>query len=362
MADSIHFARWLSQFGDEHTFEIVSSSPHRRVHPVILARLRSADNVRMTGFSKFLSLPMWVLDRLCSDWIRGLFIAARINYFEPDLVHVHELQNAGYATRRAFQILRKKPRLVVTNYGSELVWFLSYKSHRNRLQALLSLADSFSAECKRDYALAKEISPGIHCLPLMPVAGGLATEEGETRRDFITVKGYENKWGKALFVINTLSEISEALAGKTLVIYSASLRVRRTASRIARQRGISLIVFRKGELTHSEVLSLFKRSIIFIGHSLSDGISTAMLESMSRGAIPVQTNSSCASEWVTDRKTGYLVEPLNGAELRRAVIDILNWPEVQLSQARSENFRVLRDRYDPATLSAVALSYYREAP
>ena len=44
-----------------------------------------------------------------------------------------------------------------------------------------------------------------------------------------------------------------------------------------------------GNLGHEEVLKLLSESEIYIGHSLSDGISTSMLEAMAMGAVPIQT-------------------------------------------------------------------------
>jgi hypothetical protein len=76
MADSIHLARWLSQFDSSGiTFEIVSASPHRRVQAGISKRARESNRVSITWFSRVFSLPMWILDRFLSDWVRGAFIA-----------------------------------------------------------------------------------------------------------------------------------------------------------------------------------------------------------------------------------------------------------------------------------------------
>jgi glycosyltransferase involved in cell wall biosynthesis len=46
-----------------------------------------------------------------------------------------------------------------------------------------------------------------------------------------------------------------------------------------------------------------------VGHSLSEGISTSMLEAMAMGAIPIQTCTSCADEWIINGEAGFLVEP-----------------------------------------------------
>ena len=179
MADSIHLSRWISQFdSSDLIFEVVSASPHRRIQKGISERAHQTNRVSITWFSRVFSLPMWIMDRFLSDWVRGAYIAWRIRRFNPEIVHIHELQNAGYATRRAFQLLKKKPKLIVTNYGSEIVWFSKFPKHKEKIKALLDIADGFSEECTRDYNLAAQISSGYQTLPLMPVAGGLAKFNG----------------------------------------------------------------------------------------------------------------------------------------------------------------------------------------
>jgi hypothetical protein len=220
MADSIHLSRWLAQFdSSELIFEVVSASPHRRVQAGISERAHTSNRVSMTWFSRVFSLPMWIMDRFLSDWVRGAYIAWRIRRFNPEIVHVHELQNAGYATRRAFQLLKKKkPKLIVTNYGSEIVWFSKFPKHMAKIKALLDIADGFSAECTRDYKLAAQISSGYLTLPLMPVAGGLARFNGpEGARNKISIKGYENHWGKAIVALEAVSGLGASLGNFEIV-------------------------------------------------------------------------------------------------------------------------------------------------
>ena len=37
----------------------------------------------------------------------------------------------------------------------------------------------------------------------------------------------------------------------------------------------------------------------------------SMLEAMVCGAFPIQTNTSCADEWIVDGKSGFIVDPDN---------------------------------------------------
>jgi glycosyltransferase involved in cell wall biosynthesis len=57
------------------------------------------------------------------------------------------------------------------------------------------------------------------------------------------------------------------------------------------------------------MLDLFKLSRIHLGVSLSDGVPASLLESIVTGAFPIQTNTACADQWVTDGKTGLVVNP-----------------------------------------------------
>ena len=47
MADSVHLARWLSQFIDQPIdFTIFPSSPHRRIHPLLKGECGSSTEMR----------------------------------------------------------------------------------------------------------------------------------------------------------------------------------------------------------------------------------------------------------------------------------------------------------------------------
>jgi glycosyltransferase involved in cell wall biosynthesis len=360
MANSIHLARWVDQFNSEdHVFEIVSSSPHTRVHPKLQARIVSSNKTSISWISRHFSLPMWLADRYLSDWVRGILIFWRIKSFKPDIVHVHELQNAGYATRRAFQLLgTNRPNLIVTNYGSDIFWFSKLEKHRKKIKSLLEMADGYSAECSRDYFLAAGLTSGYKPLPIMPTAGGLVRRLGpEKVRNKIAIKGYENHWGKALSALNSIAELSELLKDIEIVLYSCDRGVARAAEKLSKEKNISITTHGPAKLSHDQILSIFETSIMYVGHSLSDGISTSMLEAMAMGAIPIQTNTSCAEEWITNGETGFLITPEDSTALKAAVKSILSG-EFDVEAARRKNYEVIDDRYDPVKLQAVARTYY----
>jgi glycosyltransferase involved in cell wall biosynthesis len=362
MADSIHLSRWVSQFDDgSFNFEIVSSSPHVRLSTGLASSIRDSPSVTMTWFSKNFSWVMWWLDRFVSDWIRGAFIAWRVTRFKPDIVHVHELQNAGYAVRRAFQLIRRRrPKLLLTNYGSDIYWFSRIPKHLKKIRSLLDMADGYSAECERDYRLAESLSSGFQSMPLMPTAGGLILQPLQNSARYkIAVKGYQNYWGKALVVLEALRGISHDLLAYEIVFFGSDKVLVDAANKAVHSSDLKITTFAGGELSHQNVLTLLGESLIYIGNSLSDGISTSMLEAMSMGAIPIQTCTSCADEWISDKKTGFIVEPNNVDMIREAVLSIVRG-NFDADEARSENFKVIENRYDLEALKKIAYSFYQE--
>jgi hypothetical protein len=304
---------------------------------------------------------MWILDRFFSDWIRGIFLAWRIRKFRPDIVHVNELQNAGYCTRRAWKLLpESKPKLIVTNYGSELYWNGKFPRHQKKLSWLLNVADAFSAECQRDYDLAKLFSTRFRPLAKIPVSGGIEPFTGiEEKRRIIAVKGYQNRWGKALFVLRHLRTLEEQLRDFEIVVFSCNASVSFWILWAQMTSRLQIRGFKKGAMTHRETLELLSRSRVFIGHSLSDGISTSMLEAMAMGAIPIQTSTSCASEWIQNDVSGFLITPFDSEQLKKSILTAIN-SSFFLGQAQAINYeKVLRD-CDPKKIAEVARSYYSD--
>ena len=51
-------------------------------------------------------------------------------------------------------------------------------------------------------------------------------------------------------------------------------------------------------ISRQKLLETFSESRIYIGASLSDGVSTSFLEALVTGAYPIQTETSCANEWL----------------------------------------------------------------
>jgi hypothetical protein len=295
-------------------------------------------------------------------------VRREIKKFKPDLVHALELQNAGYTTSVAYRGLakEKRPKLLITNYGSEIVWFRKFPAHLKKLKELMVLADAFSAECGRDARLAKEIGFEGQVMETIPVSGGVKIDSAsienqsvEQSRRTIVIKGYQNVWGQALVALRAIESVADELSRYRIELFSCNQRTVQAARRMKMVTGLEIITHKKHSLSHKQVLEIMKGSLAYIGLSTSDGISTSMIEAMSQGAIPIQSNTSCGNEWLTSGEDGFLVEYQDWEAVAKHLLFVLNNPGFVV-KARTKNYQTIRERYDSDRLSEIANGYYEK--
>lgn len=78
----------------------------------------------------------------------------------------------------------------------------------------------------------------------------------------------------------------------------------------------------KHHFNQEQMLNLFARGSVYIGASRTDEISTSALEAINQGALPIQTNTSCIGNLISDGVTGFTPSPKED-ELYEALISAL---------------------------------------
>ena len=272
MFDSIHSARWLSQFENKRiNFLLFPSSPHRRVHPELerLLSISEAASFRLVPLARYFALPLWVLDKFANNFFRASLLKAAIKNFQPGTVHSLELQNAGYLALRALSAGKPKGlKLLVTNWGSDILWFQRFPKHKAKLQELMKLADAYSAECERDIVLARNLGFTGQAMPVIPNAGGFSEADFATprlahsERKIIALKGYHGWVGRAKVSLEAVREMSEELQGYKIIVYSANRSVLKLAKQVSKQTGLEIKAFGKGAMSHKQVVEMFAKSNI----------------------------------------------------------------------------------------------------
>jgi glycosyltransferase involved in cell wall biosynthesis len=200
---------------------------------------------------------------------------------------------------------------------------------------------------------------------VLPNAGGLdvreevalrARERSSTRKS-IAIKGYQHWSGRALTALRAVELCADVLRDYRIVVFSASPDVEIAVELLVQSTGLTVEVVPPS--SHEDMLALFAQCRVFVGLSISDGISTSMLEAMALGAFPIQSCTSCADEWLTDGVTGIIVPP----EDAKAVADAIRVAasnDKLVDEAQIANAQVAASRLNPERIREQVLAIYRE--
>lgn len=277
-------------------------------------------------------------------------LARLIRKLKPDLIHSMEFQHAGYNVLRAKEIIgaEKFPKWLATNWGSDIYYYRNFPDHLKQISRLLQNVDYYSCECERDVGLARELGLKAPSLPVLPNSGGfdvkhLSALRGAlppSKRKILMVKGYQHFAGRALTALQAIARCADALEGFRIILFSASSQeVCEAVEELRAFHGLDISIL--SYTSHERMLKYFAHARIYLGVSVSDAISTSMLEAMAMGAFPIQTDTSCCDEWIADGKSGFsiphddvdvIADRLRKALTRDDLVDEaarLNWVTVE---------------------------------
>jgi hypothetical protein len=328
MLDSIHLSRWLSQFEDQPiVFTIYPSTKFRSVHSDLRSLVDSNINYQFTqkrlvglfGYKEFFLNKF--LARISKRFSPEKRLAKLIEKHKFDYIHAFEIQGAGYLLLDSqFKRTNKAQKVIVTNWGSDIYFFEKNPADKAKIQKVLNLADYYSAECHRDYELALKNGFLGKFLPINPNAGGFKQEvfDRNTRnsndRTQIIAKCYGGRFGLGKFIVGAVEEYLGINKSNSVFFYSVTPDLEPILKSL-QLKFPSRVSFSnvRNKLSISDMYEKFANSQIYIGASVSDGISTSFLEALVLGAYPIQTNTSCGNEWVEKGFHAHLVEPSQNA-------------------------------------------------
>lgn len=383
MSNSIHTARWLSQIEDQgwdiHLYPSIDNwiDVHPEIRNLTLHHSGcrpvrpTASGVRFRGVSVFRRATDLYRRRVAQNDVPGYRarqLARLIDRIRPDIVHSLEIQHAGYLTHEAKRLCRKPfPSWIVTNWGSDIYLFGRLDAHEPLIRGVLSECGYYSCECRRDVCLAKAFGFRGTVLPVFPNGGGFDLDLAArlrqpgpvSARRLVVVKGYQHWAGRALVAVRALERCADLLkgAGYAAAFYSATPDVAVAAELFSKATGVPVRIVPK-ESSHEEILALHGSARVSLGVSISDAISTSLLEALVMGSFPVQSSTACADEWIEEGVTGLLVPPddpdVIEAALRRALTD-----DALVDGAAAKNGQVAAERLDRRLLKPMAVGFYR---
>ncbi len=371
LPESIHAVRWIEQISDQgwdiHFFPVTATELHPAFKNITVYRMSAA---RSAGLDPSVRVRgLWPLrkgaPRLTGMVDSAAWLARIIRWLKPDIVHSLGIQHGGYPVLSAKALLGNHfPRWIVANWGSDIYLFGRLAEHTDHIRAVLSSCDYYQAECQRDVALGRAFGFQGETLPVLPVTGGLDVKRAQqfrqpgptSARRLIAVKGYQHFAGRALVALRAIEHCADMLADYRVAIYSAPLEIRIAAELLAQATNLSIKIVPQGG--HEEMLRLHGEARISIGLSISDSISTSVLEAMTMGSFPIQSYTGCAEEWFRDGETGLLVHPENpegvATAIRRAIAD-----NVLVDRAAEINLHTVTERLDHAVVRPQVVAMYK---
>lgn len=371
MLDSIHAARWLNQFTNQDIdFVLYPSKKFKRVHPKIatlvlsksLASFSVAHPVKILSFVGYLDFAYFVqLSRLLRRNLRAWYLRKVMHNGGFDFVHALEIQGAGYLCDEA--IKKRDFKFILTNWGSDIYYFQHLPEHLPRIKSVLAKADLYSAECKRDYRLAQDLGFKGEQLPCIPNVGGLVFSDSleigipTAERKNIVVKTYGGTFGRGELAIKSLTKVLSENKEITAYFYSVTDDLVEQVEKLAITFG-SRVKFSttKNPISHERLSEIFKNSRIYIGCSVSDGLSISFLEALVNGVYPIQTNTSCAGEWLLKGAMASVID-LSAEQLDLALNFAIS-DNNAMNFAGLKNLEVAKEHLSSQKIATIAHKFY----
>jgi hypothetical protein len=388
MSSSVHLARWVSHLEgmdwERFLFPVHVVQPHAALKEMTIFNSSEVPGFYRNHSLRYMngSLPFFAInfmDRVIRKRVKPgqppvipspflvRALTKTIRQLKPDIIHSMEFQEAGYLTLEVKKRFTGTfPKWIATNWGSDIYLFGRLAQHRERVRAVLENCDYYSCECHRDVILANQYGLRGDVLPVIPNSGGfdldncalLRTPGNVSQRKLILLKGYQGWAGRALSGLRALARCADILKsrGYSIAVYSSSADVNLALELFAHETGVPVDVIPPS--SHTEMLKKYGQARVYMGLSISDAISTSLLEAMVMGAFPIQSCSACADEWIVDGQSGMIVPPedvdIIEQALRRALTD-----DALVDQASVLNQNTARERLDSSTIRPQVIDFYR---
>lgn len=282
----------------------------------------------------------------------------------PDIVHCFEMQLAGLPILSVMQ--ENKIPLIYSSWGSDMFYFQKKGISKGNVKTFFNRTDYLITDCKRDYTIAKKYGFSNEYLGIFPGNGGITIDNSKIKafneRTFILIKGYEDGIGKASIVLKALELVPNAiLKDKQIIIYSADTVLENQIKNSKVLSDMSIKVFSRYQfIPNHKLLELMRNSCIHIANSLSDGMPNALLEAMSMGAFPIQSNpGKVTEEIITHNKNGFLISnPMDEEEIVNHIINAINSKALR-TKAQDFNINFIANHYNRITLQSKIQELYK---
>lgn len=275
-----------------------------------------------------------------------------IKTFRPDIIHTLHTQFSAYPVLDLVNKSGDKsdfPVWINSIWGSDLFFWKNIPTQKKKLQDLMKRVDYIVGEGRRDEKHALELGFYGKFLGPIPASAGIDFSKimkipyfSPSKRKEIMVKGYDLGVGRFRDAIIALVRLKNKVKDYRINIFSLDMD-RNMLEVYAQESGLNIRVLQ--HVDNDEMLDLFSKSRISIACSYTDGVPGTLLEAMSCGAFPIQTNTAITEGWVSQNKSALLVPPDNVDKLVAAIELALNDDEL-VDEAAKINRETIKNKAD----------------
>jgi glycosyltransferase involved in cell wall biosynthesis len=165
-------------------------------------------------------------------------------------------------------------------------------------------------------------------------------------------------FGRAIVGVRAIGMSAHRLKGYRVAIYSAWMdeSIKIAAQLMSQDTGLPVEIV--PPCTHEDMMALFGQARIYLGLSISDAISTSLLEAMIMGTFPIQSNTSSAEEWVEHGISGLIVPPEDPETISGAIIRAVS-EDALVDEASVINRKTAAERLDVSIIKPQVIAAYQ---
>jgi len=362
MLDSTHLQKWVESVNSTNTFNKIWLFPSTSTAKF---EILSGGKVRfLIPFSGFRGTR--AISRAC-DLVFGLSwrripLSIAVKILSPDIIHIHEIQHAGYIfSGLSSWAIPKKSKIFCSTWGSDLIVYGELSSEKEKISRVLSRVNVLLTERGEEEQIARQLGFLGKCYsPFYATIGVQLTKHFEidpSDRKFIFLKGYQDNHGRALNALRSLELAKTDLRKFEIYIFSASPSVRIQAELLAIKHNWKIKCLTR--IPQAEMMNYYLNSRLTLSLGISDGISNSMIESMQTGAFPIQSENSCASIFLEDGVSGFIVDPWDLDTIANRIDTVLG-DDILVDSAALINRKKLSMEFDFEKGLRMLLALYSE--
>jgi hypothetical protein len=352
---SIHVIRWINNLKDsDHElfwFDVTNKGKLEVIDKVHQFANWNSRKIRPIKGEYFLSRKAPFLYEKIRPFLEvteNEYLEKIINEIKPDVVHSFEMQSCSYQIRKTMN-KHQDLKWIYSCWGTDLYYYKNFKEHRNAIKQVLKRVNYIHTDCKRDYEIARSLGFNGNYLGVIPGGTGYKLDKLQKfkipvgQRKIILVKGYEHIFGRGLNIIKALEEITHEIKDYQVVVFAAHSIV----IDYIKQKELPFNTIDRHGLKHDEVLELMGKALVYIGNSISDGMSNTLLEAIVMGAFPIQSNPGKVSEEIINNNINGLIinNPESTLEIKNLILEVLK-DKKRVMEAEKINSDIAISRLD----------------